>query len=194
MGLGKSEAEKEINTVQISEALGEVIGIAKIVVQGADTVDPDNKILEECSMTVDLAEALGKTNHKEIESHRDIKAPGSITAPDNGSTLDMDRDFNILTSKNMKHHINSDVDFSSEALGKTNNKEIESHRDVKAPDRSLIAADNCSTMAIARDFNVLTSQHMDSTQKLEVSDILDEQTESIVTVIGSLFNVEMLKH
>merc|ERR1711947_66665 len=97
---------------------------------------------------------MGKTNNKEIESHRDVKAPDR-----NLITADNCSNFNVLTSKHMKHHITSDVEFSSEALGKTNHKEIESHRDVKAPG-SLTAPDNCSTLDMDRDFNILTSKHM----------------------------------
>merc|ERR1712030_316084 len=73
---------------------------------------------------------------------------------------------------------NMEIDLS-EALGKTN-KEIESHRDAKAPDRSLNDAD-CSNMDTARDFNVSKSQHMDSTQKYLINNT-EIASESIVNV------------
>merc|ERR1712030_35587 len=89
------------------------------------------------------------------------------------STLDMDRDFNILTSKHMKHHITSDVEFSSEALGKTNNKEIENHKDV-VPDKSLITADNVTLHTDSQVDNTLDDTlgmiHTDS----QVANTLDD--------------------
>ena len=54
---------------EMTQGFGEVIDIQKVVVQGADTTEPDNKNLEECSMNMDLAEDLDKNNHKENESN-----------------------------------------------------------------------------------------------------------------------------
>merc|ERR1712055_868212 len=73
---------------------------------------------------------------------------------------------------------NMEIDLS-EALGKTN-KEIESHRDAKAPDRSFNDAD-CSNMDTAHDFNASKSQHMDSTKKYLINNT-EIASESIVKV------------
>ena len=80
---------------------------------------------------------------------------------------------------------NMEIDLS-EALGKTN-KEIESHRDAKAPDRSLNDAD-CSNMDTARDFNVSKSQHMDSTPKYLINNT-EIASESIVNVPVEIIDI-----